>query len=186
MLSCRKSTTEACHAASHPRCDMPRALTHVKVPVYAGGMTDTVSTPTHAQGLALFDEVVKRLQDHGFEHLRVDTLQHYTDAGVKDRADRWTVRYHFTAGTWELNYEPDLGWNPPSKGKRTGTRQVRIRLDRALPTVEAVISELFGPMLSRYFPASVAPAVAGAGRRAPRQRVPSKTAVAGLLTKNGS
>lgn len=147
-------------------------------------MTDTVSPPTHEQGLAIFNAVIERLQGAGFERLRVDTLQHYTDAGVKERTDRWTVRYHYTHGVWELFYEPDQTWSPASGGKRPGSRLVRIRLDRKLPTVEAVISDLFGPVYGRYFPASVAPAAAGATRRPPRQRslrreTPAETSLSG-------
>lgn len=126
-------------------------------------MTTSVALPTHEQGLARFDEVIARLLEAGFTRHRVDTLQHPLDAAVTDRRQQMTVRHHFTHGEWELFYEPDRTWTPASRSQvvivsgnhahPVLNRTVRIRLDRPLPSVEAVISELFGPVCGRYFPA---------------------------------
>lgn len=154
---------------------MAYALTRLTSAGYAGSMTGTVTEPTHEQGLAVFNEVIQRLQGAGFERLRVDTLQHYTDAGLKERTDRWTVRHHYTQGVWELHYEPDQTWSPVSKGKHPLARMVRIRLDKKLPTTVEVIMELFGPAVGRYFPAPSAGSVVPAQRRRPSRSLRRET-----------
>jgi hypothetical protein len=83
--------------------------------------------PTHAQGLALFDEVIKSLVDSGWTKLRVDTYVH-------DQAPDWEIKHQHSAGTWELHLDV------PGARRRT----VKWGRHHALPTITQVLSELFG------------------------------------------
>lgn len=108
-------------------------------------MTDTalaaVARAPHADGLAVFDGVLDALQAAGWTRLRVDTL---TRPGVD-----YQIRHQFNCGVWEFHLERQPPWqyrdgihlSPPP-----GPRCTLIDLHRPpLPTVAAVLSELFGP-----------------------------------------
>lgn len=108
--------------------------------------------PTHAQGLALFEQVLADLEAAGWYRARVDTFYH--PANATQNRSAFTVRHHYDHGSWELYYEPDRYWN--RNGVPSKTRTARIRLDRPLPQDGSaqVINDLFGPEAGRYFPAT--------------------------------
>jgi hypothetical protein len=95
-----------------------------------------------ADARARFQEVLATLRAAGFENLRVDTLAHPVDAGVRRRP---TVRHQYAGGEFELHFEPDQTTD------RHERRTVRIRVNHELPTVKQAVSELFGDRLQDYF-----------------------------------
>jgi len=99
-----------------------------------------VTKITHAEGYARFQEVLAALQADGWTRLRIDTYHKLSD-GAPNPRKRWTVRHCYDHGTWELHFEPDRYW---SKAADPNARRARIRTDRELPTVQAVLAELFG------------------------------------------
>ena len=108
-------------------------------------MTNITITPvvpaTHADGLAIFDGVLGALSAAGWTRLRVDSFVH-PDADPLPDGKRWVVRHHFSAGVWTLTFQPD-----PNQHGDTGRdrRQALIDRRRDLPSIRAVLSQLFGP-----------------------------------------
>lgn len=104
--------------------------------------TAPLPLPTHTQALARFDEVIATLGLAGWKRHRVDTLIRLPLTGNRDD---WTIRHHYDHGTWELYFEIDKYWS----GGQThpDARIAKIRMDRALPTINEVLSQLFGRRL---------------------------------------
>lgn len=106
-----------------------------------------VETPTREDAKRLFDAVIEVLRDHGWKQHRVDTLVHDANEGKRDR---WTVRHQYVHGEWELHYEQDRNYVPAA---RRVSRTVRIRATNGrLPSINEVLSELFGTDVRLYFP----------------------------------
>jgi len=106
-------------------------------------MTDTLAPhqrATHADGLAVFQAALTFLESVGWTRRAVDTLT---------RPDNdWQVRHHYSAGCWELHFERQPYWiqvEHSSVPATTDPREALIDRHRSLPSVRAVISQLFGP-----------------------------------------
>jgi hypothetical protein len=112
-----------------------------------GSMTLTPTDPAlptaHDLGLLRFDEVITRLEQLGWRRLRVDTL--VWENGQTNPRALPTVRHHYDHGVWELYYELDKYWNRDTSP--LGTARIN---QGDLPTVDAVLTQLFGRHLKRY------------------------------------
>lgn len=103
---------------------------------------------SHPQGLAIFDQILAKLEQAGWTRHRIDTLVHHSTEADNPRT-RWTVRHRYDHGVWEFHFEPDAYWR---RGERPDpkARVARLRLDRPGTTAEAVLSDLFGPNYKRF------------------------------------
>lgn len=107
-------------------------------------MTDLLA-PTrrahHSDGLAIFNATIALLEGAGWERMRVDTLV---------RSDlHYHVRHHYSAGRWELYFEPRPRWERLADISNlplaTPPREALIDLHRPpLPSSRAVLADLFG------------------------------------------